>query len=69
MKFKRFIAAISAAVMIGACSAVNVSAGTTETIFMQENVCVSNLHKNYPIKQTVETIYNSEIIPKRSVCR
>lgn len=61
-KFTKCLAVLLSAILAGSIGFMSVSAGTTETIFMQENGCVSNLHKNYPVKQTVETIYKGILV-------
>ena len=61
-KFTKCLAVLSSAILAGSTGFMSVSAGTTETIFMQENGCVSNLHKNYPVKQTVETNYKGILV-------
>ena len=61
-KSKKILAIILSLIMSTIIGMMSVSAGTTETIFMQENGCVSNLHKNYPVKQTVETTYKGILV-------
>ena len=61
-KIKKFLAVLSSAIFISSIGFMSVSAGTTETIFMRENGCVSNFHKNYPVKQIVDTYYKGILV-------
>lgn len=61
-KFKKLLALISSVAMIASIGVMSVSAGTTETIFVQEYGVVSKMHKNYPVKQTVRTDYKGIIV-------